>query len=263
MELPRSKSGATNPDGSISFPVVVADYQGERYLVSMLGQKANWVRNLRADNHGVLVRGRREDVTLVEDLSDNRAAILRRYLGLAAGARPFFTIDRRAPLTTSSESSISTPFFASPERFDAKARPGFGRDVVRGDLLPAMCAHQNRFGGVIAGLVVQHDRRTLGVRQVVVTPLHQDHDRREQIATGVGQSVLVTVRVARVGHFFQQSLVDQGAQTCGQRWARNLQVARQLAETANPEKRLAQDQQGPSLTHDLQGTRNGLTVEAM
>ena len=94
LEVRGHKSGRT-----ISFPVVVTDYQGERYLVSMLGQKANWVRNLRADNHGVLVRGRREEVALVEDLSDKRAAILRRYLELAAGARPFFPIDRHAPLT--------------------------------------------------------------------------------------------------------------------------------------------------------------------
>jgi F420H(2)-dependent quinone reductase len=93
LEVRGHKSGRI-----ISFPVVVTDYQGERYLVAMLGQKANWVRNLRADNHGVLVRGRREEVTLVEDLSDKRAAILRRYLELAPGARPFFTINRRAPL---------------------------------------------------------------------------------------------------------------------------------------------------------------------
>ena len=30
--------------------------------------------------------------------SENRAGILRRYLELAPGARPFFSIDRRAPL---------------------------------------------------------------------------------------------------------------------------------------------------------------------
>src|SRR5271156_71064 len=94
LEVRGHKSGRM-----ISFPVVVADYQGERYLVSMLGQNANWVRNLRADNHAVLRRGRPEDVSLVEELSDNRAAILRRYLEVAAGARPFFPIDRHAPLT--------------------------------------------------------------------------------------------------------------------------------------------------------------------
>ena len=94
LEVRGHKSGRT-----ISFPVVIADYQGERYLVAMLGQKTNWVANLRADGRAVLRRGRREDVALVEDLSDKRPAILRRYLELAPGARPFFPIDRHAPLS--------------------------------------------------------------------------------------------------------------------------------------------------------------------
>ena len=83
----------------ISFPIVVVDYEAERYLVAMLGDRTNWVRNVRADNHAVLRQGRREKVSLVEDFSGNRAAILRRYLELGAGARPFFPIDRRAPLS--------------------------------------------------------------------------------------------------------------------------------------------------------------------
>jgi hypothetical protein len=95
LEVRGHKSGRM-----ISFPVVVADYRGERYLVAMLGQKTNWARNLRAgDGRAVLRRCRPENVSLVEDLSDNRAAILRRYLEVAAGARPFFSIDRHAPLT--------------------------------------------------------------------------------------------------------------------------------------------------------------------
>jgi hypothetical protein len=96
VEMHGHKSGRT-----ISFPVVVTDYQGERFLVAaMLGQKTNWVRNLRAgDGRAVLQRKLREDVSLVEDLSDRRPAILRRYLELAPGARPFFPIDRRAPLS--------------------------------------------------------------------------------------------------------------------------------------------------------------------
>lgn len=31
----------------IQFPVVVADYEGGRYVVSMLGDDTNWVRNVR------------------------------------------------------------------------------------------------------------------------------------------------------------------------------------------------------------------------
>ena len=93
IEVRGRKTGRT-----ISFPVVVADYEGGRYLVAMLGHKTNWVRNLRADNHAVLQQGKRQSVSLVEDVSGNRAAILRRYLELAPGARPFFPVGRRAPL---------------------------------------------------------------------------------------------------------------------------------------------------------------------
>jgi len=44
------------------------------------------VRNVRADNHVALLQGKRENAALVEDFSDDRAAILRRYLELAPGA---------------------------------------------------------------------------------------------------------------------------------------------------------------------------------
>ena len=85
IEVRGRKTGRT-----ISFPVAVVDFDEDRYLVAMLGDKTNWVRNVRADNHAVLPRGGRENVPLVEDFSDHRAAILRRYLELAPGACPFF-----------------------------------------------------------------------------------------------------------------------------------------------------------------------------
>jgi F420H(2)-dependent quinone reductase len=95
LEITGRKSGRR-----ITFPVVVADYEGDRYLVGMLGHTTNWVRNVRAaDGRAVLRHGRREPVNLVEDSSDRRAAILRSYLEVAPGARPFFPVDRRAPLT--------------------------------------------------------------------------------------------------------------------------------------------------------------------
>src|ERR1700722_15783751 len=95
LEVRGHKSGRM-----ISFPVVVTDYQGERYLVAMLGQKTNWGRNLRAGaGRAAWARGEREAVSLVEDLSAKRPAILRRSLDLAAGARPFFPIGRRASLS--------------------------------------------------------------------------------------------------------------------------------------------------------------------
>ncbi len=73
----------------ISCPLVVADYQGERYLVAMLGQDANWVRNVRAaGGRAVLRHGRREAVRLDENEVGARAPILRRYLADAPVSDP-------------------------------------------------------------------------------------------------------------------------------------------------------------------------------
>jgi hypothetical protein len=94
LEVPGRRTGRL-----ISFPVVVADYQGGRYLVSMLGNDANWVRNVRAAR-GLAAprRGIREQVQLEEVGPGDRAPILRRYLAVALGARPHLPVDRHAPL---------------------------------------------------------------------------------------------------------------------------------------------------------------------
>jgi hypothetical protein len=94
MEVPGRRTGRL-----VRVPVVVTDYEGERYLVSMLGEDANWVRNVRAAGGLVtLSRHRRERVRLVEVDTSDRAPILRLYLALAPGARPHIPVDRRAPL---------------------------------------------------------------------------------------------------------------------------------------------------------------------
>jgi deazaflavin-dependent oxidoreductase (nitroreductase family) len=81
-----------------SFPVVVADYQGEKYLVAMLGEGVNWVANVRAaGGHAVLRHGRREAVRLDEVDPKVRAPILQRYLQLAPGARAHISVDPSAP----------------------------------------------------------------------------------------------------------------------------------------------------------------------
>ena len=96
----------------ISFPVVVADYQGERYLVAMLGNEANWVRNVRAaDGRAALRRKSRENVRLEEVDIGARAPILRRYLALAPGARPHIPVGRRAPLGEFERIAAQYPVF--------------------------------------------------------------------------------------------------------------------------------------------------------
>jgi deazaflavin-dependent oxidoreductase (nitroreductase family) len=96
----------------IVFPAVVADFQGERYLVSMLGDQTNWVRNVRATRgHAVLAYGRRHAVQLVEVPPDERAPILRRYLECAPGARSHIAVDRRAPIEQFEQIAVDYPVF--------------------------------------------------------------------------------------------------------------------------------------------------------
>lgn len=93
LEVVGRHSGRTT-----GIPLVMADLDGAHYLVSMLGEQANWVQNVRAaGGRAVLVRGGRRPVLLREVEPSRRAPILRRYLDLAPGARPHVPVDRHAP----------------------------------------------------------------------------------------------------------------------------------------------------------------------
>lgn len=97
---------------TISFPVVIADHDGERYLVSMLGEQASWVRNVRADGgRAVLRHGRREAVRLEDVPPERRAPVLRRYLQVAPGARPHIPVDHRAALEDVAAVAPRVPVF--------------------------------------------------------------------------------------------------------------------------------------------------------
>ena len=94
LEVTGRRSGRT-----ISLPLVMACLNGERYLVSMLGTEAGWVRNVQAaQGKAVLRHGRREDVLLEEVAVEQRAPILKAYLQKAPGARGHVAIDKDAPL---------------------------------------------------------------------------------------------------------------------------------------------------------------------
>jgi hypothetical protein len=107
LEIRGRRSGRVAP-----IPIVIADLDGERYLVSMLGRDVNWVRNLAAaEGHAVLRHGRSESVRLEEVPPARRAPILQRYLQVAPGARPHIPVDRRAPLAEFERVAPDYPVF--------------------------------------------------------------------------------------------------------------------------------------------------------
>jgi F420H(2)-dependent quinone reductase len=120
LEVPGRRTGRL-----ISFPVVIADHGGERYLVAMLGEDANWPRNVRATGgRAVLRHGRREAVRLDEVDPAVRAPIIRRYVAVAPGARPHIPVDRHAPVEAFEPIAPRIPVFRITS--DAPAREPAG-----------------------------------------------------------------------------------------------------------------------------------------
>jgi L-lysine 2,3-aminomutase len=95
-----------------SLPLVMAVVENERYLVSMLGENVEWVRNVKAAGGNVTLRhGRREEVRLEELPVERRALVLKAYLKRAPGARPHLPIHKDAPLSEFEQVSSRFPVF--------------------------------------------------------------------------------------------------------------------------------------------------------
>jgi hypothetical protein len=92
LEVRGRTSGRT-----IRLPLVLVHHGGDRYLVSMLGEDVQWLRNVRAsEGRAVLHAPKPESVRLLDVPVEDRAPILRRYVQLAPGGRPHIPVEPRA-----------------------------------------------------------------------------------------------------------------------------------------------------------------------
>ena len=78
----------------------------------MLGEQANWVRNLRAAGGKATLRhGRVEQVVLEDVPIEKRAPLLKAYLQIAPGARPHVSVGKDAPLEEFEKVAAAYPVF--------------------------------------------------------------------------------------------------------------------------------------------------------
>jgi len=109
LEVPGRVSGRV-----VSFPLVAVGQDGATYLVAMLGDRTNWVRNVAANGGRAVLRRQRGGPVAVElqevDPAD-RAPILKRFLAVAPGARPHIPVDRHAPLAEFARVAPEHPVF--------------------------------------------------------------------------------------------------------------------------------------------------------
>ena len=107
LEVIGRKSGKT-----ITLPLAVATIDGQRYVVSMLGEDVQWVLNVRAAGGRAAIRsGARQEVRLTEIPPEQRAPILKAYLRIAPGARPHMPVNQDSSLEEIEEVAAEFPTF--------------------------------------------------------------------------------------------------------------------------------------------------------
>jgi hypothetical protein len=80
--------------------LVPATYNGQRYLVSMLGDHSEWVLNVRAAGGEACTKRRRtQPIMLTEIPAEERAPILKAYCQVASSGRYHFPVPYTAPVS--------------------------------------------------------------------------------------------------------------------------------------------------------------------
>jgi hypothetical protein len=92
-------------------------YGGQQYLVSMLGDRSEWVRNVRAAcGEAYVKRGKRRPVKLTEVPPAERAPILKAYCQVATEGRHHFPVSPTAPVAEFEPIAERYPVFCVERR---------------------------------------------------------------------------------------------------------------------------------------------------
>jgi len=98
--------------------LVPATYAGHRFLVSMLGEDVEWVRNVRAaGGQAFIKRGKAQPILLTEVPARERAPILKAYCEVATSGRHHFPLPPTAPIFEFAAIAAQYPVF----RIDPRA----------------------------------------------------------------------------------------------------------------------------------------------
>jgi hypothetical protein len=105
--------------------LVVATHHGQRYLVSMLGDGSEWVRNVRAASGRALIkRGRARSVVLTEIPPEQRAPILKAWSQVASSGRQHLPVPLDAAVAAFAAIAADYPVFRIDPAVSSKMRSG-------------------------------------------------------------------------------------------------------------------------------------------
>lgn len=96
--------------------LVVADHEDGRYLVSMLGNESEWVKDVRAAGGDAFIkRGRVRQVQLTELRPEERAPILKAWCQIATSGRQHLPVAPDAPVSAFAAIAGDHPVFRITE----------------------------------------------------------------------------------------------------------------------------------------------------
>ncbi|RWK03143.1 hypothetical protein [Mesorhizobium sp.] len=104
---------ADRRDGRMRSTVLaVVEHERNRYLVSMLGDTSEWVKNIRvAGGRAFIKRGSAIEVRLTEIPNEDRAPILRAWCQIATSGRRHLPVPYDAPVEAFEAISLDYPVF--------------------------------------------------------------------------------------------------------------------------------------------------------
>jgi hypothetical protein len=92
--------------------LVGASHEGSRYVVAMLGDNSEWVRNIRAaGGEAFIKRGRLRPVVLKEIPAEERAPILKAWSQVATSGRQHLPVSHEAPVSAFERIAADYPVF--------------------------------------------------------------------------------------------------------------------------------------------------------
>lgn len=99
-------------DRLCSTVLVGASHEGNRYVVSMLGENSEWVKNVRtADGKAFIKRGRLRPVMLTEIPPEKRAPILKAWSQVATIGRRHLPVPHEATVSAFDAIAADYPVF--------------------------------------------------------------------------------------------------------------------------------------------------------
>jgi hypothetical protein len=96
----------------VAHVLVPTTFEGQRYFVSMLGERSNWVQDVRAANGAAFIKhGRSRPVVLTEVPPDRRAPILKAWCRVATSGRRHLPISYDSPVAAFEAIARDYPVF--------------------------------------------------------------------------------------------------------------------------------------------------------